>query len=93
MFLNDTERHIGNIMLAPIDRQRKKATMSMLAGDKQCWKKWYATEALQLLTDWAFEHLGLNEIDLSVLRENVAAIKVYQKTGSAIAAESPKNLL
>ena len=91
MFLNDTGRHIGDIMLEPIDRQRKKATMGMLAGDKQCWKKGYATEALQLLADWAFEHLGLNEIDLSVLRENAAAIKAYQKTGYAVTAETPKD--
>jgi len=74
-------KHIGNIKLEPISTKDKIATMGMMIGEKSWWGKGIATEALNILVDWAFENLDIYEIGLGVLKDNAAAIKVYEKSG------------
>jgi len=81
IFLKESKKHIGNIKLEPIDTKEKIATMGMMIGDKSHWGKGIATEALNILVDWAFNNLDIYEIDLGVLKDNAAAIKVYEKSG------------
>ena len=40
-----------------------------------------AVRALVLLTDWAFEELGLERIELRITPENAASIKVAERAG------------
>jgi len=40
-----------------------------------------ATEALRLLTDWAFAELGLGRVQVFVAPENVAALELAERTG------------
>ena len=64
--------------------------MGMLIGDKNYWGKGIGTEALNLLVDWAFRNLEISKIDLGVLRDNKAAIRVYEKAGFNIISENEK---
>jgi RimJ/RimL family protein N-acetyltransferase len=81
IFSKENGEHIGNIKLEPIDFERKRATLGLLIGDKKYWGKGFGTEAVKVLVDWAFNSLGIEELDLGVISENAAAIKVYQKAG------------
>jgi RimJ/RimL family protein N-acetyltransferase len=90
IFLKENDKHIGNIKLEPIDFENKTVTMGMLIGDKNSWGKGFATEALNLLVDWSFKNLSLAEMDLGVMRENAAAIRVYEKSGFKVIGENEK---
>lgn len=76
-----TDTHIGNLKLQPIDWNKKKAIFGILLGDKQYWGRGIGTEATELIVSYAFDTLGLNEIELGVIAENKRAIRVYEKAG------------
>lgn len=84
IFFKEDEKHIGNIKLEPIDFKNKKVTLGMLIGDKEYWGKGLGTEAAKLLVDWAFDNLELEEVNLGVISENKAAIRIYEKAGFRI---------
>ena len=84
IFLKENNKHIGNIKLEPIEFDDKMATMGILIGGKDYWGKGIGTEATKLLVNYAFNSLHLKEINLGVISENKAAIKVYKKAGFQI---------
>jgi len=84
IFYKKNGEHIGNIKLEPVDLKNKKATLGLLIGNKNYWGKGIGTEATKLLINYAFDYLNINEINLGVIIENKAAIKVYKKTGFKI---------
>lgn len=84
IFLKENNKHLGNIKLEPIDFDNKKATIGILIGDKEYWGKGIGNEATKLLVSYAFNSLHLKEINLGVISENKAAIKVYKKAGFRI---------
>jgi len=81
IFDKKIDRHIGNIKLEPIDWKRKKAVFGILIGDKNYWGKGIGTEATKLIVNYAFNQMGLQEIELGVIAENLAAIRAYEKVG------------
>lgn len=91
IFLKNKDRHIGNVKLEPIDFEKRKATLGILIGEKEYWNKGYATETLKTLTSYAFNNLRLNEINLGVYKENIGAIKAYEKTGFKIYEENERS--
>jgi len=84
IFIKDIEKHIGNVKLEPIDWNNKKATLGILIGDKSYWGKGICSMVMKLVTEYAFEKLGLEKIDLGVISENKAAIKCYFNAGYKI---------
>mgnify|MGYP001613484527 CR=1 FL=1 len=62
MVRKDTEAHIGNIKLGPIDLHHQYGSIGLLIGDKNSWGKGVATEAVQLLTQYAFDTLNLHKL-------------------------------
>ncbi len=73
--------HIGNVKLEPIDFERKIGTVGILIGNKEYWGRGIATESIELLSRFAFDTLHLEKLTLGVIRENVAAIRAYEKCG------------
>lgn len=93
IFWKENNEHIGNVKLEPIDFNEKKATLGILIGEKEYWGKGIATEVTELLTAFAFEHLGLEEVNLGVISENNAAIRVYEKCGFEVYCVDPDALI
>lgn len=60
---NETGYHIGNIKIGPIHPHYKHADISYFIGDKTCWNKGLATEAVKLVCQFGFEELGLHRIE------------------------------
>mgnify|MGYP001581120630 CR=1 FL=1 len=83
IFDKNKHTHIGNIKLEPIDWQNKKAIFGILIGDKEYWGKGIGTEATLLVVRYAFDTLGLEEIELGVIVHNKRAIRSYEKAGFA----------
>ena len=82
--IKDTNKHIGNIKIDPIDFYHGFAELGIIIGDKEEWGKGFAQEAINLVIDYCFKSLKIRKINLGVLSENFAAVKLYLKIGFKI---------
>ncbi len=83
IYWQQNDDFIGTVKLEPIDFATGVATMGILIGDKVYWGKGVATEVVNAITEYAFNSLGLSEVNLGVLGANLPAIRVYEKCGFA----------
>lgn len=74
-------RYIGNVNLTSIHAINRSAEFSILIGSPQDRGKGIGREATHYMLRHAFEDRGLHRIYLSVLQENTAALKLYEKIG------------
>lgn len=81
ILLNDGDRHIGNIKLGPINWIHRFADVGLLIGEKDCWGKGYATEAIRLVTAYAFKTLNLHHLTAGCYAENIGSAKAFIKAG------------
>jgi RimJ/RimL family protein N-acetyltransferase len=78
--LGDVNRLVGTISLKNIDSDNKKANMGYWIGE-QYWGNGIATESVELVINYAFSVLGVEEISAYVYSENKASIRVLEKNG------------
>lgn len=81
--LNGTGEHIGNVKLGPIHPRHKTADVSLFIGEKSLWGKGYASEAIALVTKFAFERLRLNKLEAGCYEANRASAKAFARCGYA----------
>lgn len=81
IFLQENNRHIGNIKLGPIDWHHQVGDLGFLIGDKEQWGKGYASKAIALLADYAFAHLGLAKLTAGCYAENKGSHRALLKAG------------
>ena len=84
MFAVETKkgkRHIGIIWLWNIDYRNRKAEARIIIGNKRYWGKGYGQEALGLLVNFAFQSLNLKKVYAHVLKDNLRAVKAFEKLG------------
>lgn len=84
IFLLDNT-HIGNIKLELFPRYRK-AEIGILIGEKSCWGKGYATEAIQLICRYAEENFQLHKLMAGCYSENTGSARAFVKAGFEIEA-------
>ena len=77
----ETDEVIGNVGLHEINHINRTATLGIFIGNKNYWSKGYGTEAIQLILDFGFNYLNLNNIDLALMEFNQRALKCYEKCG------------
>lgn len=80
----ETGGHCGNIKLGPINRHHLSASVGLIIGDRNSWGKGMATEAIDLLTKWAFSTLSLRKLTAGSYRGNVGSIRAFEKCGYRI---------
>jgi RimJ/RimL family protein N-acetyltransferase len=56
-------------------------TTGIVIGEKDCWRKGYATEAMKIRTRYAFRELNLHKLMTEVEMENVASRKALERNG------------
>lgn len=79
--LSDGDRHIGNIKVGPIKPNHALADVSLFIGERDCWGKGYATEAIRLASRFAFEQMPVVKLAAGFYAENVASIRAFLKAG------------
>ena len=79
--LADDNRHIGNIKLGPINWRHRRADISLLIGDRGCWGKGLATEAIAMITKFGFETLNLRKLCAGCYGTNIGSAKAFEKCG------------
>ncbi len=72
---------LGNISFVGMDYINKIAELGIFIGNKDYWGRGYGVEAIQLLLDFGFNILNLNNIYLKVYAYNQSAINCYKKVG------------
>lgn len=77
----DEDKLIGTVALENIDHIDRKATLGIFIGDEKEREKGYGTEAINLILDYGFNYLNLNNIKLDVIEFNKRAIACYKKCG------------
>jgi RimJ/RimL family protein N-acetyltransferase len=75
---------IGEIRLDNVDLQDRRASMAIGILDRQRLGRGLGTEAIGLVSAYAFETLRLHRIGVRVLAYNERAIRAYQKCGFVI---------
>lgn len=84
IILKNGNRHIGNIKLGTIDWIHRFADVALLVGEKDYWGKGYASETIQLITDYAFNTLNLHKLTAGCYDLNHGSAKAFQKAGFQI---------
>ncbi len=93
ILIKGTERHIGNIKLGPINYVHNFAEIGLMIGEKDCWGKGYASEAIKIISRHAFEELKLNKLTAGCYQSNVGSLKAFEKAGFMVEGISKKHFL
>lgn len=81
IFLKKSSKHIGNITLHQISWRDRHAEIGILIGDKKSRGKGYATEAIRLVADHAFNKLNLRKLYTGMVKGNEASKRAFEKVG------------
>lgn len=88
IFIASDMTHIGNVKYEPLDySDPTKMGMGILIGDTGWRGKGVAVEVLKATCEYLFSTLGVDSVYLGVEKDNVAAIKAYQRVGFDAEAE------
>ncbi len=74
-------KHIGNVHIGNIHPIYKFGSIGYLIGNKNYWGKGIATEAINLVCDFAFNKLQLHRIQAVVYEDNIGSQKALMKNG------------
>lgn len=77
----ESETHIGNIQLGPIEWGHRHAEVGVLVGETDYWGQGVATEAISLVTEHAFRKLNLYKLYADCHADNVGSKKAFEKAG------------
>jgi len=78
---NGIEKYVGTCSLHKIDWIARRGECGYMIGDRACWGKGLATEVVGLVTDYAFNRLGLNKVTAGVVGGNEGSCRVLEKNG------------
>lgn len=75
---------IGETGLFRIDYVSRAAIFYIAIYDPKYWSKGYGSEATDLVLKYSFDVLNLNRIQLHVAANNLAGVKIYERSGFVI---------
>ena len=82
----EKDEYLGTISLKEINPEFRSAELAIVLRKKAQGHE-VGTKAIKLLLKEGFEELGLHRIYLTVLADNIAAIKLYEKCGFVLEGE------
>jgi [ribosomal protein S5]-alanine N-acetyltransferase len=82
--LKENDKHIGNLKVGPIDRKHMTSDLVVVIGDKQCWGKGLASEAIAIGNRIAFEKYNIRKLSGGMYSDNIGSVKCYVKAGWVI---------
>lgn len=81
IYVNAGDYPVGSVFLKNLDTHNAKAEFGIFIGEDVARGMGYGSEAARLILEFGFKSLGLNRIYLSVLSNNLAAIRSYRNAG------------
>lgn len=89
---NESDEYLGTISLKNINYRDKNAEYAVVLGKKAIGKK-IAHKATMEILHYAFEVLKLERVYLCVFKDNIRAVKFYNKFGFCYEGEFRKHML
>src|SRR5205085_6708203 len=89
-----TGEHIGNIKIDSTVNpfwDHLVGEVGLLIGEKSCWGKGYGSEAIRLITSFAFEHLKLQKLTATCFAINVGSDIAFVTAGYKLDECVPAN--
>jgi RimJ/RimL family protein N-acetyltransferase len=80
---SDTDEFLGEIVLNELDPEQASMNLRIALLSSKT-SRGFGSEAVALVTRFAFEELLLREIKLEVLEKNLRAIRSYEKSGFVV---------
>jgi RimJ/RimL family protein N-acetyltransferase len=77
----EDDKLIGNCGIHGLDQSKQCAEVGLFIGDEENRGEGYGQDVLNLLLDYGFNYLNLNNIMLKVFSFNERAISCYKKVG------------
>lgn len=77
----ENDELIGTAGFDKLDYINRVGTIGIMIGEQENREKGYGTETINLLLDFGFNYLNLNNINLYVMEFNPRAIACYKKCG------------
>ncbi len=71
----------GLIDLFDFDPKNKRAGIGIVIAEEKHRNSGYATEALELLCDYAFSHLDVHQLYANINEDNAKSIVLFEKSG------------
>ena len=81
ILLKESNSHIGNIRLGPINFKQRYSKFGILIGNVNYHRKGYAKEAIEMIIKFCFEELNLKLFQFECVCNNVAAMNLYKSMG------------
>ncbi len=81
IFKKNSGLHIGNIKYEPVNSHLGYAIMGIMIGDSEFRGKGVASEVLKASAQWLKLYRNINQIVLGVNKDNLGAIRSYEKVG------------
>ena len=70
-------KHIGNLRLLDIDKNKKTLSFGIMIGNEKFHNKGIATSCLKLIMKYVFKRIKFNKLKFGCLIKNKYAIKLY----------------
>ena len=77
----ESGRHIGNLKIGHINSYHRFADVGIIIGERDCWGKGYAANALRLSARLAREQLGLHKLWAGIYVTNAGSVQAFLKAG------------
>jgi spore coat polysaccharide biosynthesis protein SpsF len=81
IFVDNGRRHIGNIKLGPVNLRHGFADISYFIGERDCWRRGIATDAVGAITRFGFERLALHRVQAGLYASNVGSAGALERAG------------
>lgn len=86
--IKESNKHIGNIKIDPINISENSGEYGIMMGDKLEWGKGYAKEASINIINYCFKKIGFSKITLGVVEDNISAVELYIRLGFKIVSKN-----
>lgn len=73
--------YIGTISLNSIEWINRKGEIGYMIGEKKYWGCGIATEAVELISNYALQRLNLHKVEAGVVEGNIGSVRVLEKNG------------
>lgn len=80
---SESHQPAGTVDLFDFEPQHQRAGVGIMVLEKFR-NEGVATTALEILTGYAFDHLGLHQLYCNIEEDNILSLKLFQKTGFQI---------
>ncbi len=78
---SENQKAIGCIDLFDFEPKHHRVGVGILISSEKDKQKGYASEALQLLTNYAFTNLNVHQVYANIPEDNLPSIKLFEKLG------------